>query len=102
VAIPAETRCWSQRPQTMAQTSRDKGAVRAKRGVAAPGQAACSVGTLAARLLASSWYRWPVAEGTKGPIISECARQRVTFCQDGLPERTVWLVLKRTTGGEKA
>jgi hypothetical protein len=26
----------------------------------------------------------------------------VTLWQTGLPERTVWLVIKRTTGGEKA
>src|SRR5262249_7399861 len=52
-------------------------------------------------LPASSWYRRQVAEGTKGPIIYEFARQRVTLCKDGLPERTVWLVLKRTTGVER-
>ena len=102
VAIPAETRCWSQRPPTTAQTYRYKGEVRSKRVVAAPGQAACSVRTLAASLPASSWYRRQVSEGTKGPIIYEFARQRVTLCKDGLPERTVWLVIKRTTGEEKA
>jgi SRSO17 transposase len=102
VAIPAETRCWSQRPQTTGQTYRYKGEVRSKRVVAAPVQAACSVGTLAASLPASSWYRRQVSEGTKGPIIYEFARQRVTLCKDGLPERTVWLVIKRTTGVEKA
>src|SRR5207244_4343997 len=26
------------------------------------------------------------------------ARQRVTLCKEGLPERTVWLVIKRTVG----
>ena len=28
------------------------------------------------------------------------ARQRVTLCKDGLPERTVWLVIKRREGPE--
>jgi SRSO17 transposase len=28
------------------------------------------------------------------------ARPRVTLCKDGLPERTVWLVIKRTLGAE--
>ena len=32
----------------------------------------------------------------------EFARQRVTLCKDGLPERTVWLVIKRTLGAEPA
>jgi SRSO17 transposase len=36
----------------------------------------------------------------KGPIASECARRRVTLCQDGLPHRPVWLVIKRTLGAE--
>ena len=76
--------------------------MRAKRVVAAPVQAACAVGTLAASLPASSWYRRHVSEGTKRPIISEFARQRVTLCKDGLPERTVWLVIKHTTGVAKA
>ena len=30
----------------------------------------------------------------------EGARQRVTLCQDGLPERTVWLVITRSMGAE--
>ena len=29
-----------------------------------------------------------------------CARQRVTLCKEGLPERTVWLVIKPTLGDE--
>jgi SRSO17 transposase len=101
VAISAETRCWSQRPQTAEQTYRYKGQVRSKQVVVAPTQAACSVSTLAASLPASSWYRRQVSEGTKGPIVYEFARQRVTLCKDGLPERTVWLVIKRTTGVER-
>jgi SRSO17 transposase len=56
------------------------------------------VAALAARLPASSWYRRQVSEGTKGPIVYEFARQRVTLCKEGLPERTVWLVIKRTVG----
>ena len=32
----------------------------------------------------------------------EFARQRVTLCKDGLPERTIWLVIKRTVGAEPA
>ena len=30
------------------------------------------------------------------------ARCRVTLCKDGLPERTVWLVIKRTIGADQA
>jgi hypothetical protein len=70
--------------------------------VVAPATDACTVAALAARLPASHWYRRQVAEGTQGPIVYAFARQRVTLGKDGLPERTVWLVLKRREGAEPA
>ena len=100
VAIPSETRCWLQAPQTAARTYRYKGEERAKRVVVAPEHAPSTVAAVAASLPASSWYRRKVSEGTKGPIEYEFARKRVTLCKDGLPERTMWLVIKRTLGAE--
>src|SRR6201993_1468416 len=100
VAIPAETRCWLQRPQTEDKTYLYKGEVHAKRVVIAPDKVPCTVAALAVRLPASRWYRRRVSEGTKGPIVYAFARQRVTLCKDGLPERTVWLVIKRTVGAQ--
>jgi hypothetical protein len=55
---------------------------------------------VAASLPASSWHERTVSEGTKGPITYAFARQRVTLGKEGLPERTVWLVIKRTLGDE--
>src|SRR5215472_967283 len=101
VAIPADTRCWLQRPQTEDKPYIYKGDVRAKRVVVAPHHAPRSVAAVAASLPASSWYQRTVSEGTKGPIVYEFARTRVTLCKDGLPERTVWLVSKRTVGMKK-
>src|SRR5262249_17931139 len=98
VAIPAETRCWLQRPRTEDKTYLYKRVERSKRVVVAAASAACTVTTVAANLPASSWYHPKVSEGTKGPIEYGFARQRVTLCKDGLPERTVWLVIKRTLG----
>ena len=98
VAIPSETRCWLQRPQTADKRYRYKGEARAKRVVVAPDSAPRMVATVAASLPASSWYRRKVSEGTKGPIVYEFARQRVTLCKEGLPDRIVWLVIKRTLG----
>jgi SRSO17 transposase len=100
IAILSETRCWLQAPQTTDRTYTYKGAVRAKRVVVGPAQEPCTVAALAARLPASSWYRRQVSEGTKGPIVYAFARQRVTLCKEGLPERTVWLVIKRTLGAK--
>jgi SRSO17 transposase len=98
VAIPAETRCWRQRPRTEDTTYRYKGEERSKRVVVAPAPAACTVAAVAESLPASRWYRRTVSEGTKGPIEYAFARQRVTLCKERLPERTVWLVIKRTLG----
>ena len=66
--------------------------------VVAPAYDACTVATLATQLPASRWYQRTVSEGTKGPITYAFARQRITLCKDGLPERPVWLVIKRTRG----
>lgn len=100
VAIPSETRCWLQAPGTEDKTYKYQGEVRSTRIVVQPALEPRTVATLAASLPASSWYRRKVSEGTKGPIEYEFARRRVTLCKDGLPDRTVWLVIKRTLGAE--
>ena len=96
VSVPAETRCWLQRPPTTEHTSTYKGEVRAKRMVAPETQTPRTVAALAESLPSAAWYRRTVSEGTKGPIVYEFSRKRVTLCKDGLPERPVWLVIKRT------
>src|SRR6266446_6881970 len=68
--------------------------------VAAETQAPVTVETLAQSLASSCWYRRTVSEGTKGPIEYAFARKRVTLSKAGLPDRTAWLVLKRTLGAE--
>jgi SRSO17 transposase len=98
VSVPADTRCWLQRPLTTEHTSTSKGEVRAKRVVASPTQTPLTVTALAESLPSAAWYRRTVSEGTKGPIAYAFARKRVTLCKEGLPERTVWLVIKRTLG----
>jgi SRSO17 transposase len=100
VAISSETRCWLQRPQTADRGYTYKGEARSKRVVVGPEHAPRTVAAVAAHLPASCWYQRKVSEGTKGPIVYAFARQRVTLCKEGLPERTVWLVIKRTLGAD--
>lgn len=102
IAIPGDTRCWLQRPKTVEQPYRSKGEERSKRVVVAPAQDACTVATLATQMPASRWYQRTVSKGTKGPMVYAFARQRVTLCKAGRPERSVWLVIKRTLGPEPA
>jgi SRSO17 transposase len=98
VAISSETRCWRQRPQTEAKTYRYQQEERTKRVVVDTAPAADTVAAMAASLPASCWYQRTVSEGTKGPLTYAFARQRVTLCKEGVPGRTVWLVIKRTLG----
>ena len=42
------------------------------------------------------WYRRKVSEGTKGPIEYEFSKRRVILSKDGLPWKTVWLIIRRT------
>jgi SRSO17 transposase len=100
VAISSETRCWLQRPATQEQTYQYKGEERAKRHLLATALPPQSVAALATTLPAWQWYRRTVSEGTKGPMEYDLARHRVILCKDGLPDRPVWLVIKRTRGPE--
>ncbi len=98
VSIPAESRCWLQRPATLDKTYTYKGEVRTKRVLAPSAKVALTVEALAQGLRPHVWYRRKVSEGSKGPIEYEFARKRVTLCKEGLPDRTVWPVMKRSLG----
>jgi SRSO17 transposase len=100
VAVSSETRCWPQRPATQEKAYQDKGEERTKRHLSPTARAPQSVAALAATLPAWQWYRRTVSEGPTGPMAYDCARHRVPLCQDGLPDRTVWLVLTRSRGPE--
>jgi SRSO17 transposase len=98
VSMPSDTRCWLQRPVTTEKTSTYKGAMRAQRVVAPEVAAPLTVAALAQSLPSAGGYRRRVSAGTKGPLEYAVARKRVTLCQEDLPDRTGWLVTKRTLG----
>ena len=96
VGISSEMRCWRQRPVTQEQTYLYRGEVCARRILAPGSEPPMSVAEWAHGLQTHRCYRRTVSEGGKGPIVYEFARRRVTLCRDGLPDRTVWLVVKRS------
>src|SRR6266849_5743987 len=100
VAVPEETRCWLAPVATTTKSSTSKGKHRTQRVVTTPETPLQSVAKLAQQIGPRSWYRRTVSEGTKGPIVYEFARKRVTLCKDDQPASTVWLVIKRTLGAE--
>jgi SRSO17 transposase len=98
VSIPADTRCWLQGPVMATKQYTYKGERRTKRVVAATAKEPIAVEALAKSLHNCFWYQRKVSEGTKGPIQYEFTKRQVTLCGNGLPARTVWLVMKRTLG----
>jgi SRSO17 transposase len=98
VSIPADTRCWLQGPVMATKQYTYNGERRTKRMVAATGKKPIVVEALAKSLHDCFWYQRQVSEGTKGAIQYEFTKRQVTLCGDGLPTRTVWLVMKRTMG----
>jgi len=100
VAMPADTLCWKQRPRTTTKTYRHQGHTRQKRMLKPPAHDPLTVAEFAHGLHPSCWHRRVVSEGTKGAIEYEFTRRRVTLSKDGLPWKTVWLVVKRTLGAK--
>jgi SRSO17 transposase len=98
VSIPADTRCWLQSPVMATKQYTYKGEKRTKRVVAATAKEPMTVEAVAKSLHDCFWYRRNVSEGTTGPIRYEFTKRQVTLCGDGVPTRTVWLVMKRTMG----
>jgi len=96
VSMPADTQCWQQRPVITTKTDRYKGEVRTKHVLKAPKKEPMTCEQFAKGLHQHFWHRRTVSEGTKGPIEYAFARRRVTLAKEGLPYKTVWLVIKRT------
>jgi SRSO17 transposase len=98
VSIPSDTRFWFQMPVTEKKVYHRKGEKRTKRKLRTKAKAPIEVGTFAKSLNKFFWYKRKVSEGSKGPIEYEFTKRRVVLSKNGLPERTVWLIIKRTIG----
>ena len=57
------------------------------------------VDALAAQLPPLAWQRYRILEGSKGPLVADCAAVRAIAGRDGLPAQEVWVVLRRTVAG---
>ena len=98
VSIPSDTLCWLKRPITRKKEYKYKGKVHTKEILEKTEKKPISFETLAMNTNNYFWYRRKVSEGTKGPIEYEFMRRRVVLSKDGLPQKTVWLIIKRTLG----
>lgn len=98
VSIHADTLCWLKQPITIEKKYKYRGKIRTKKVLAADEKNPISVSRLAHNIHNYFWYRRTVSEGTKGPITYEFTRRRVVLSNGGMPQRTVWLIVRRTLG----
>ena len=96
VSIHSDTKCWLQQPVVIDKKYKYKGEIRTKKLLADTAKKPITVEELAKGLNDYFWYRRKVSEGTKGPIEYEFCRREVVIGKDGLPWKTVWLIVKRS------
>ena len=100
VSLPKETLCGLRAPLTETKPSRDPGEPRSTRGLHTPANPPLSCEAFATGLPAWFWFKRTVADGAKGPIAYAFAKRRLGLARDGLPWKTVWVVIKRTVEKE--
>ena len=98
VALPRDTLCWLHDPTTMDKTYRYGGEKRTKRILAETEKKPVTFDKIARGTNDYFWYRRTVSEGTKGPVTYEFMKRRVVLYKDEQPDRTVWMIVRRTLG----
>jgi SRSO17 transposase len=100
VSVPKHTLCWLRRPMTITKDYRWGGKTRTKTVLADLDSKPLALEDLARNINGYFWYRRQVSEGTKGPIVYEFTRRQVILSATGLPQKTVWLLIRRTLGDD--
>jgi len=100
VALPHDTLCWLHDPAAMEKSYRYGGEKRTKRVISETEKKPLTFEKIARGMNDYFWYRRTVSEGTKGPITYEFMKRRVVLSKAGQPDRTVWLIVRRTPGEE--
>lgn len=98
VSIPKDTLCWVKQPVTIKKQYRWGGKMRTKTFLANGESKPVPVSDLGKNINDYFWYRRQVSEGTKGPIVYEFTRRRIVLSREGLPKKSVWLLIRRTIG----
>lgn len=98
VQVTKSCQLWLKRPMTITRSYHWGGKTRSKSVVLDTESKPIRVDELAATINNYFWYRQKVSEGTKGPIVYEFTRRRVILSGEGLPQKAVWLLVRRTLG----
>jgi len=100
VQVPKDTLCWLKRPMTITKQYFWGGKTRTKTLLVDQDSKPISVEELAGNINDYFWYRRKVSEGTKGPIVYEYTRRKIILSAAGLPQKNVWLLIRRTLDSE--
>ena len=96
VAVSSNTLCWLTAPLTRKRQYRYGGKLLEKTVLESTEKKPIKLEELARNIHDIYWYRRRVSEGTKGPIEYEFTKRRVIVAHQGLPEKEVWLLIRRT------
>jgi SRSO17 transposase len=96
LAVSANTRVWTERPEVEEPTEQTGGRPRLTPRVGKDAPKARMVSEVIASLPKSAWKRLAVVEGEKGRITYHWARVRVVESRDQLPGPDVWLLARRS------
>lgn len=100
VEVPLDTLCWLRKPMVIRKQYKYRGEFREKEVLDQGAKKPITVQAFAQSLNDFYWYRRKVSEGTKGPIEYEFTKRRVILSKDGLPEKVIWLVIRRSLGDD--
>jgi len=96
VSVPKDTQCWLKRPMTITKHYKWGGKTKTRTILFDSESKPITVEELAKNINDYFWYRRKVSEGTKGPIVYEYTRRKIILSANGLPQKTVWLLIRRT------
>ncbi len=96
VSVPCDSLCWLKMPAIMEKKYKYRGEIKTKKILRKNEKKPIPVSELAKSINDYFWYKRTVSEGAKGPIEYEFSKRRVILSKDGLPDKTVWLIMKRT------
>lgn len=101
LAVSANTRVWTERPEVEAPQEQTGGRPRRARRLAQGAPSARMVSEVVASWPSHAWKRLAVVEGEKGPIEYHWARKRVVESRDQLPGPDIWLLARRSISDPK-
>jgi SRSO17 transposase len=94
--VPSNTHVWLHTPAVEPAGPSLLGRPRVRARVKLDAPPAQGLRDLAARWPKAQWHRLTIQEGSKGPLVADFARLRVTTVRNGLPGPRVWAIFRRS------